>query len=195
MKLITPIISVAIILAFCGTSQAQWTLKPTAGINWSGTSSNPENGEASANVGYQFGASALFGRKLYGEIGAYYQQTTTEYTSENVTELNFDKKIKSVRVPLSVGFHILGDRESDVNLRAFGGASGLFVTGVSGGDLDKDQIESPQWGVHAGAGVDLWLFFLDLKYQWSLTDITSITDFNVGKSRTFFVNAGVRLRL
>ena len=173
--------------------QAQFSLKPTAGINVSSATKNPDSGEAKGKVGYQFGASAVWGRKFYVEPGVYFQQINVEYTSSTDEELNFDKKTKGIRVPVQLGFNVLGNRASDVNIHIFGGASGYFVTGVDG-NVPEDEIESPQWGAIAGAGVDLWLFFLDIKYEWSLTDITSVTQFDIGKTHAFYVNAGVRFR-
>ena len=184
-----------IALCICGYSQSygQLSIKPTAGLNVSSATKNPESGEASGKVGYQFGASAIWGRKFYFEPGVYFQQINVEYTSESDEELNFDKKTKGIRVPIQAGFHIIGDRASDINVRIFGGASGYFVTGVDG-NVEDDDIESPQWGVLAGAGVDLWLFFIDLKYEWSLTDITAVTQFDIGKTHAFYLNAGMRFR-
>ena len=172
---------------------AQITLKPTAGLNVSSATKDPESGEARGKIGYQFGASAIWGNKFYIEPGVYYQQINVEYTSSTDEELNFDKKTKGIRVPLQVGFNVLGNRTSDINIHIFGGGSGYFVTSVDG-NVDKDEIESPQWGALAGAGVDLWFFFLDLKYEWSLTDITSVTQFDIGKTHAFYINAGVRFR-
>ena len=187
----------ATLLVLCLMLQAvdaQFSLKPTVGVNVSSATKDPNSGKAKGKVGYQFGASAVWGRKFYIEPAVYFQQINVEYTSSTDEELNFDKKTKGIRVPIQAGFNVLGSRASDVNIHIFGGASGYFVTGVDGVPEDDIDIESPQWGVLAGAGVDLWLFFLDIKYEWSLTDITSVTQFDIGKTHAFYVNAGVRFR-
>ena len=171
----------------------QWSLKPTVGINLTDASKDTDNHVSKGKVGWQFGATALFGKKFYVEPGVFYQQQSVEFTHSTDTELNIDHKMTGIRIPVSIGYHLLGAESTDLNIRIFGGGSGYFVTGTDG-DLDKDDITSPQWGVYAGAGVDFWLMFLDLKYQWSVTDITSITTFDVGQSRTFFANLGFRFR-
>ena len=30
------------------------------------------------------------------------------------------------------------------------------------------------------------------RYEWSLSDVVNVTNFTLGKSRTFFVNGGIR---
>ncbi len=97
-------------------------------------------------------------------------------------------------MPVSIGYHLFGRDESNINVRIFGGGSGYFVTGVNDDGINKDDIASPQWGVYAGAGIDFWMMFVDLKYEWSLTDISSVTNFDVGKTRSFYLNTGFRFR-
>lgn len=173
-------------------SFGQVELKPTIGFNITSASKNPLDGDASSQWGWQFGASFLFGNKFYFEPGIMYLQRSTEFTSSN-PEFDFDFKQSGIRVPVAVGLHLLGAEETDFALRAFGGGSAFFTTSVDGGEFDKDDFESPTWGVFAGAGVDLWIIFVDLKYEWSLTNISSVSEFDVGNSRSFIANAGVRL--
>lgn len=171
---------------------AQVDIKPGIGVNFSSLSKDPESGEVSAQVGWQLGGTVLFGSKFYGEAGAFYLQRSTEFSSETVEELNFDSKISGISVPLTVGFHLLGSRTSSFALRIFGGGSAYFVTKVSGGGITKDDIASPQWGVFAGAGLDIWLLYLDLRYEWSVTDHADDNSFDIGKMRGFYATVGMR---
>jgi hypothetical protein len=67
------------------------------------------------------------------------------------------------------------------------------VTGT-GGDIDKDDVESPSWGAHLGAGLDLSIFYLDLVYEWSLTNVQKDVDaIDFGKHRSFYITAGIWL--
>ncbi|MGC4038634.1 MAG: hypothetical protein QM764_21910 [Chitinophagaceae bacterium] len=51
-------------------------------------------------------------------------------------------------------------------------------------------------GAFAGLGVDLSIVFIEAKYEWSLTNLQKdITQVDVGRSRTIFLNAGVRIAL
>lgn len=92
-----------------------------------------------------------------------------------------------------VGLDVLGNADSFAGLRVFGGASGYFVTGTSSEFLSTDDIESPQWGVLAGAGLDIAIFYLDASYQWSLTNVqTDVNQIDLGKTKGFFLTAGLR---
>ena len=61
------------------------------------------------------------------------------------------------------------------------------------GSITSSRRASPTFGVFAGAGVDIAIVFVDLKYEWSLTDVSKVTDFDLGKSRSFYASAGVRI--
>jgi hypothetical protein len=106
-----------------------------------------------------------------------------------VTDLTYS----GIRIPVAVGLDVLGNSDSVAGLRVFGGGSGLIVTGTNSDSFEKDEIESPQWGVFAGLGLDLSLFYLDASYQWSLTNVqTDIDQIDLGKSRGIFLTAGLR---
>jgi len=95
---------------------------------------------------------------------------------------------------VAVGYHLLGNEESLAALRILGGGSAFFMTGVDAEGANKEDFKSPSWGLFAGAGLDIWILFLDVKYEWSLTDVSSLTQFDVGKYRSFYSNLGVRIK-
>lgn len=170
--------------------QAQTQIKPGIGIN--STNVSGKGAEAKGQIGWQIGASAAFGEKFYFEPGVFYQTNSFEFTGPNGT-LASDATYSGVRVPLNLGLLILGNADSAFGLRVFGGGSGYFVTGTNSDFLDKDDVESPQWGVHAGAGLDIAIFYLDASYQWSLSNIqTDINQIDLGKTKGFFLTAGIR---
>jgi len=91
-----------------------------------------------------------------------------------------------------VGFHPIGKEKGRFAWRVLGGGSLLLVTSVDAEGLTKDDLESPTFGVFAGTGIDILIFFLDLKYDWSLTDVSKVNDFDIGRSRTLYASLGVR---
>lgn len=88
---------------------------------------------------------------------------------------------------------VLGDQKDQFALRVFGGGSAFIVTSVNAPGASKDDFTSPTWGVFAGAGLDIFMFFLDIQYEWSLSDVSSLSTLDIGKSRSFIANAGIRL--
>jgi hypothetical protein len=191
MRLFTPLL---MLLFGVGVAHAQLTLKPGIGLTYSDFSKDPSTGKFNGKVGYQFGGSILSGKDFYFEGGLFYQRRSVEY-QEASTGLTFQDDIDGMRVPVMAGFHLLGGEEGGLAVRAFGGGSVSWITGVNSATISKDELTSPTYGVFAGAGLDIAIIFVDLKYEWSLTDVSNVSTVDVGQSRTFIANAGVRLPL
>lgn len=194
MKYSLLLTSALLLLLFVGNGYSQAEIKPAIGINFTGYSQDPENASASAKLGWQLGGTVSFGDKLYGEGGIFWTYKSNEI-SENDTNFTFSTSQSGIRIPAMIGYHLLGNETGLVGLRAFGGASVYIVTKVDALDLTKEDFNTASWGVFLGAGVDISMFFVDLKYEWSLTNVSSVTSFDVGKSRSLFINAGIRLSL
>ena len=175
-------------------SFGQVELKPAIGITITDVSKDPNTGKAQGQAGFQLGASVLIGDKFYVDPGVFFVKKSTKFVEEdtNVEEVKLD--MSGIRIPVSFGYHLLGHEESLAALRVFGGGSAFIVTSVEAEGADKSDFNSPSWGVFAGAGLDIWILFADVKYEWSLTDVTSITDFDIGKHKGFFTNLGVRIK-
>jgi len=194
MKKIFAAVFILCLLFSTGISFAQLKLKPAIGINFTDFSEDPELGETSAKVGWQIGGTVLMGDKFYGEGGIFWTYKSTEYNSSD-DQITFNTEISGIRIPAMIGYYLLKEEATLIGLRAFGGASVLIVTTVDAFELTKDDFNDASWGVFLGAGLDISMFFVDLKYEWSLTDVSSVTSFDVGKSRSIFINAGVKLGL
>ena len=191
MKNYSIVIFVFFTFLLLSSSYAQLEIKPAIGINATNFSEDPVNGETSANIGWQLGGTINMGDKLYGEGGIFWT-----YKSTNMIEadtITFNTEISGIRIPVMVGYHLLGEGAGTFGLRAFGGASVFIVTQVNAFELTEDDFNKASWGLFLGAGLDFSILFVDVKYEWALTDVSSVTDFNVGKSKSLFVNAGVRL--
>ena len=176
--------------------QAQIELKPTFGVNLSRLSNEPESFNQSARIGYQFGGSVQIGKKLYVEPGIYWLKMGSEMVHANQSELNFKTDINGIRIPVFVGYQIIGgDKENIFGLRVFGGPSGSWITKVSANDndLEKEDFNNFLWGVDVGAGVDVWLLFLDIGHEWGLNDVFK-DDPNNAKNHAWWWNLGVRIR-
>lgn len=171
------------------------TIKPTVGINFTDIVSNG-SGSASGRIGWQIGASMAFGEKIYVEPGIFYQSKSADFSSsDNLTQPDFKADLRGIRVPFALGYNLIGNSESTASFRLFGGPSGFFVTDA-GEDINKDDVNSAAWGVFAGAGLDIWILFIDVSYEWSVTDIqTNFTNIDFGKTNGLFANAGFRIKL
>ena len=178
-----------------GQVSVSQTIKPGVGLNFTDVVANG-GGTASGRTGWQFGASVAFGQKIYVEPGIFYQSKSAEFSSsDNLIQPDLKADLKGIRVPFALGYNLIGNSASAASIRLFGGPSGFFVIDT-GEDIDKADINSPAWGVFAGAGLDIWILFVDVSYEWSVTDVqTSFTNIDFGKTNGLFANAGVRIRL
>jgi hypothetical protein len=183
------------ILVLGGNSFAQLELKPAVGVNFSNFSKDPTSGEQSAKVGWQLGGTVSVGEKFYGEGGIFWVNKSTEF-KESSTNNTFSNDFSGIRIPAMVGYHLLGKEGDILGLRGFGGASAFILTSTKNPfDIPKDDFTSVTWGLFLGAGVDISMFFVDVKYEWSLSNVSSVSSFDVGKSKTLFINGGVRISL
>lgn len=178
-----------------GSTYAQLEIKPAAGVNFSNFSKDFETGESSADVGWQLGGTISSGEKLYFEGGLFWVYKKTEF-KENSTNNTFNNEFGGFRIPVMVGFHLLGKEGAILGLRGFGGASAFILTTQKNPfDVPKDDFKSVTWGLFLGAGLDISMFFVDVSYEWSLSNVSSVTSFDVGKSKTLFINGGIRISL
>lgn len=175
-------------------AQAQLVIKPAVGINFTDLSKDESTGEYKSKVGWQIGGSIMLGeKKFYLEPGIFYVQKSSEFesSSSSVDDIDFD--LSGIRIPVTIGVN-LGDEKSSVKFRIFGGGSAFILTDVK--DLDKDDFKDACWGLYAGAGLDISMFFLDASYEWSLTDVSEdVSNIDVGKTRSAFIQAGIRIEL
>ncbi|MCX6206384.1 MAG: outer membrane beta-barrel protein [Bacteroidetes bacterium] len=173
---------------------AQVTLKPTAGFNLSNFSQDPSSGQYKSQVGWQLGGSIAFGKKFYIEPGLFYTGKSTKFVSSGSSSADIAYDINGFRIPVAIGFNLLGNEKSTLSIRGFGGAS-AFIVGTTN-NINKDALNNATFGAFAGAGIDVWKMFADVSYEWSLSNIQKdITAINVGKSRSLFISVGLRINL
>ena len=168
-------------------------LKPALGLTFSGVSKDPATGTTTAQPGWQLGGTVLFGERLYLEGGAFYATKSTDITAATASGSIDFKGVSGFRIPVMVGYHLVGREHGSFAVRGFGGAAAFLVTSVDAQGLSKSDFESPTYGVFLGAGVDFLFLFADLKYEWSLTDLGKT--FDVGQSRSLYLNVGMKLLL
>ncbi len=183
------------LLALTGFSQ-KVVIKPTLGVNFTDFSKDPVGGEFTAQPGWQIGGSVAIGTKFYVEPGVFYTQKSSKFTTSTTPAAETNFNISGVRIPVSIGYNLIGNVKGSFNIRILGGGSVNIITSVNQGE--KSDYSSPTWGVFAGAGVDFLMLFVDLKYEWSLTNISSsVTNIgdNIGQSRSIYINVGARIPL
>ncbi len=158
----------------------------------------------SGRPGFELGLAATFGNRFYIQPGLKFSQISAEVINEsNIDEKKFEDltTVSILTVPLKVGFRLINqDTEDFLNIRVFAGLDGLFVLGVNHNeksekidDLSKDDFQNIIFNGELGAGIDLWIFYLDLGFQIGLTPVFAQSEIDV-KANTFYSNLGVRIK-
>jgi hypothetical protein len=194
-----------LLLSSCvSISLAQLELKPAFGINVASFKSNPrfdsknDSLVAGSKAGYQIGASLAIGRKLYVEPGIFFTGMNQTFTPTNIenekSEFTFSPSY--LRIPVNFGFQFIGSTNSIAGLRIYLGPSMMIPLNVKENSypLVKEDLKSPQFDFSVGAGLNVWLIFLDVSYGWGLTP--QFKDDSIeAKMQAFYANIGFRFKL
>jgi hypothetical protein len=203
-KIRTVFLSISFIIAALSCS-AQLEIRPFLGANFSNVSETPDGTDTKAKLGGQVGAHVMIGNQFHLYPGIAYFSRSTEFSTDD--DFNTDQTVEGVILPLLVGYRFV-DTDSDpfFNFRLFAGPSVMFLTTTEYDDGEFDEEvnwNSNQWGAQVGAGIDLSIFFLDVTYEFGLTNAHDgiegedglVGNFGEVKQNTFLINAGIRLTL
>jgi hypothetical protein len=151
--------------------------------------------------GVNFGAFArVGGSKIYLQPELLYSSVTTTYTYtiKNtvgvVSTLTNDVKLKTFQIPILLGVKLLDLKIA--SLRAFTGPAASFVTNKGLQDLttqikDNFTSNSMAWSWQVGAGVDVLMFTLDVRSDFGITELKTVTADSF-KGRTLTVSLGFK---
>ena len=179
--------------------QSKFTIGIKVGYNASKLSTNMDTIKTNFKSGFQFGAFIRYGKRVYVQPELYYTTQGGVFTS-NVTDWKQNVKIGSIDVPVLVGFQLL--KGDFINVRILAGPAASFVVnktisegGVKPGPLTSGDLSSVNWSIQAGAGVDVWKFTLDLRYQFGLNQlIKEIEDYSFdSKNNVWVVSLGFKI--
>lgn len=148
------------------------------------------NGDAkglTGRLGYQLGFFVRGGGRLYGQIGAEYFASSSNYftsttvTGQPVNNIQDQINIKYIQVPVYVGFKLV---ESDRGISSVRIQAGLEYANRIGSDANKFgslnnfKLKSGTFNALGQIGFDAGPAFLDLTYHYGLSD--SIDRVNAG---------------
>lgn len=183
----------------------QFELRPAVGITQSSLKDFTEadfNGE----VGYSFGIDLMYGSRVYIQPGIHFESDRNSiYTDFGTFGGTYSLKVNKIRIPLLVGYKLFNsDTDHFFNVRVSTGPSISLVTSAEDENspliIGKDDLKSSVLGWNGGVGVDILVFFLDVNYQFGLTDVFEERQFlgidnQNSKNNIFYLNAGIRLKL
>lgn len=189
------IFTLTFLISLALVSYAQVEIKGGGGINLAGFSKDLDNYTTDGRIGYQFGAGALIGEKFYVEPSVYWLRVA-QYAvlKDDPEEIENLVALNSIRVPVHLGYHIIGGKEEKVfALRVFAGPGFGFLTKVTSdlSDLTKDDFKSFNLDIDAGLGIDIWFIFVEAQYSWGMLKV--MEEGSDAKVRGLVANAGFRI--
>ena len=153
----------------------QFTVGPKVGYNASKFSTDLDTITSNFKSGFQIGVFVRIGKKFYLQPELYYSTQGGVFES-NTTDWQQKVSIGSLDLPLLVGFKLLNTKA--VNLRILAGPLASFVVNKSVkdaggvlGPIENADINSINWAVQLGAGLDVLFFTLDVRYQIGLNNM------------------------
>jgi len=178
-------------LSFSGFSQM--IIKPAIGMNFTSMSNDPLAYETTGRVGWQIGGTVAFGSQFYLEPGIFWVKNNWNLQNLDPAIPEFKNDISSLRIPLYLGWNVIGSGSDNRNFHVFGGPAAQIITKVNPGTgFIKDDFSDFIWGMNLGAGISIGKIFFDAGYEWGLTDIYK-NDPNSVQSRGWWLNGGFRL--
>ena len=183
----------ALALLTAATAQAQVALRPYVGANSSKLTENLDTATFKNQVGFQIGADLQIGNKFYVQPGVQleFRQNTIDPRVDDDQKLNRSM----LRIPVVVGYSF-GEVDGDFAFRVFTGPNAAINLSSKTDDdsiIEKDDIKSAIFGWNAGLGVDISIIFIDLGYEFGLSEVFENVDGAV-RNNLFYANAGVRIR-
>jgi len=173
-----------------GTSQL--SLRPQVGVNSPSISEDLQVGNWDSSVGFQFGADLQIGSTLYFQAGLNFQ--TAKLSIEDIGGLD----VSNINIPAYVGYKFGESGENKAfGFRLFAGPN--FTLKVSEdlddaiNEINTDNIKSFRISGAAGAGIDISILFVDVIYNFGLTDFIEGDAIDNSKKNIFLINAGIRL--
>ena len=137
--------------------------------------------------GYEFGAFLRTGGKRL------YFQPEVLFVEKNTSTNDNKVKITSVQVPLLAGLRILNLKIASIHLNT--GPSVSFSPNATLNDVKANLTNSSAWSWKLGAGVDVLIFSLNLRYDWGLTDLNvdNVQKTVLKDGKTFTVSLGIKI--
>jgi hypothetical protein len=188
------LITLSIVALTMVTFAQKFDLGIKASLNNTKLSSDLSTFSPNAQGGYNFG---VFGR--FGGKSVYFQPEFLYVVKNggfNVSTASGAVKMKSIQIPALLGVNLLNLKVATIH--AFTGPAFSYIADGSSentGNYLVNNFKSTVWDYQLGAGVDVLMFTVDIRYEWGLTkefDASYLGSNFTNKGNTFAVSLGYR---
>ena len=170
-----------------------------AGYRASTLSAKPDTVVPAFGSGFHVGGFARIGKKFFLQPEfCYTYQTST--VSGDLTSWEQRTAIGSLDIPILGGIRFLNSEKARIRLMAGPVVSFVVnrkITDLTDipGPLGNGDINNINWGLQAGAGVDLYRFSLDIRYQFGLNNVIREVGTTVWNSKNSIWIIGLGFRI
>lgn len=155
-------------------------------------------GKLSGRVGYQAGFFVRGGGRLYGQIGAEYFASSSNYfvagSGQSASSIQSQIDIKYIQVPVYIGYKLVQSERGISAVRVQVGLEYANQIGSSANDFGSFQGFNVKSGTFNGLGqlgFDAGPIFLDLTYHYGFSDAVSATQIGFAGSQRRILSASV----
>ncbi|GAB3759004.1 outer membrane beta-barrel protein [Spirosoma pomorum] len=160
--------------------------------------SNSSNGNISGRLGYQAGFFVRGGGRLFGQVGAEYFASSSNYftagSGQSASSIQDQINIQYVQVPVYIGYKIT---ESDRGISAVRVQLGVeYANRINSNsnsfNVSNAEIKSGTFNGLGQVGFDAGPVFLDLTYHYGFSDAIQGTGFNGSARRILSASVGFK---
>ncbi len=163
-------ILIALTLVSATAANAQFQFNPQAGVTFQSLTQAPDGFNYKAQVGWQLGADARIGDKLFLQPGAFLGRSVTavSYTTNvqggaaGAVTVEDDLVSTNLKLRTMLGYRVLDTYQFDIRVMLGPSYDVLMSVDDRDGNLgwNKGDFNSGAWNLEAGLGFDMGLFTL-----------------------------------
>ncbi len=186
---------------------AQFDFGLKLGYNASKLSTNLDSIKSSMNSGFHVGAFARIGKRVHLQPEFYYTLSGATFENLGLNTVNDWKQkvtVGTLDIPVLVGFTIINS--GIFKWRIMVGPEVSFVVNSKiedvslTGPIEKSSLNTTNWYIQAGTGIDVLFLTLDIRYQAGLNSLINDVTGNDGevypvnsKGNLFVVSVGFKI--
>jgi hypothetical protein len=194
MKKIFVLVIFAAILLPAKQACAQFDFGIKIGYNASKLNTSIDSIKSSMNSGFHIGVFARIGKRVHLQPEFYYTLSGGTFENVGVNTVNDWKQkvtVGTLDIPVLLGINII--QSNILKWRVMVGPQASFVVNSKiqdvslTGPIEKSDINTVNWFIQAGTGIDILFMTLDVRYQAGLNSL--IKDVTASNGTAYPVNS------
>lgn len=181
---------------YAGAQTPGFTLGPKVGATFSKYSSDIGSYKEEAVRSFHWGAFARLGNKVYLQPELLFMNRSGVLIDPSVSAKEQTIKLRTIDIPLLLGVKVADLKMA--NVRVFAGPVASLtmnreVEAENWADaITDDDIRRANWAIQFGAGADLLMFTVDLRYELGMADYSKIDTYSL-KNNIVTVSLGWKI--